>query len=264
MCEPVAVELPDTRAIWEANAADWIELSRAGFDVYRDLVNTPAFFRVLPSVAGLVVLDLGCGEGHNTRLLADRGARVVALDISEQLIRAAADAAAPGTDHVLGDGAELPFASDSFDGATAVMSLMDVAEPERTLYEIARVLRPGGFVQFSIVHPATATPIRRWVHDDDGQRRTLAIGGYFHEGPIEETWTFGAAPAEIRAVVRPFEVTYSRRTLSGWLNAVLATGLSISAIAEPHATEATAVAHPEVADTRIVPYFLVVQARLPD
>ena len=74
---------PDTRGIWNANAAAWTELSRGGFDVYRDLVNTPAFFAMLSPVEGLTCLDLGCGEGHNTRLLAGRGAQVVALDIAE-------------------------------------------------------------------------------------------------------------------------------------------------------------------------------------
>ena len=260
MCEPVDVERPDTRAIWEANAPDWIKLSRAGFDVYRDLVNTPAFFGMLPPVHGLRVLDVGCGEGHNTRLLADRGAEAIAIDISEQFVRAAA-VAGPGIHHVIGDGAELPFASSSFDAVTAFMSLMDVADPERTLHEMARVLRPGGFVQFSVVHPATSTPVRHWTDDDDGERYALAIGDYFHEGPVQENWTFGAAPPEIRAAVRPFEITYARRTLSGWLNATIAAGFEITAIAEPHANEPTAGAHPEVADTRIVPYFLIVQAQ---
>jgi SAM-dependent methyltransferase len=255
------VKPPDTRAIWEANASVWTELSRAGFDVYRDLVNTPAFLGVLPSVAGLRILDLGCGEGHNTRLLADRDADVVALDVSEQFIRAAADRGAPGIQHVIGDGAELPFTSSCFDVVTAFMSLMDVADPDRTLQEIVRVLRPGGLLQFSILHPATSTPFRQWIHDEHGRRQALAVGDYFYEGPIHETWTFGAAPAEIRAAVRPFEITYARRTLSGWLNAVLSVGLAITAIDEPCAAETTAATHPEVADTRIAPHFLVVQAR---
>jgi SAM-dependent methyltransferase len=255
------VERLDTRAIWDANAPAWIDLSRAGFDVYRDVVNTPAFLAMLPSVAGLRALDLGCGEGHNTRLLARQGAEVVALDISEQFVRAASEFAAAGIHHVVGDGAVLPFESGSFDAVTAFMSLMDVADPERTLQEVGRVLRPGGLLQFSVVHPLTSTPVRHWVQDEAGQRHALAVGNYFYEGPIRETWTFGAAPPEIRDSVRPFEITYARRTVAGWLNAVLGAGLAVTAIGEPHADEETAQAHPQVADTRIAPYFLIIQAR---
>jgi len=56
--------LPDTGAEWENNAPAWIEMSRAGADRYRDLVNTPAFLDALPEVDGLRCLDVGCGEGH--------------------------------------------------------------------------------------------------------------------------------------------------------------------------------------------------------
>jgi len=257
------VTRPDTRKLWNANAPAWTEFSRAGFDVYRDLVNTPAFFALLPPVDRLSCLDLGCGEGHNTRLLAAKGARLVALDIAESFVAAAVEAGTRGIRYILGDGAVLPFRASSFDAVTAFMSLMDVADPERVLREVARVLRPRGFVQFSVVHPATSTPIRRWVADQSGERAALAIGGYFYEGPLTETWTFSKAPAEMRDRHRRFTITYARRTLTGWLNAVLAAGLTIDAIAEPHADEDTAAAHPEVADTRIAPYFLIVRARKP-
>ena len=258
------MERPDTRAIWTANAPDWIELSRAGFDVFRDLVNTPAFLTMLPPVEDLRCLDLGCGEGHNTRLLAARGAEVTAIDISEVFIDAAVSADPERViDHVIGDGAVLPFRSASFDVVTAFMSLMDVADPERTLQEIARVLRPRGVVQFSVLHPVSSTPVRRWIRDDEGRREALAIGGYFHEGPVTESWTFSAAPPEVQARHRPFEITYARRTMAGWINAAVEAGLSIQAVAEPHADEEMAAAHPEVADTRIAPYSLIVRAARP-
>jgi SAM-dependent methyltransferase len=262
-CEHGGVTRPDTRAIWNAIAATWTELSRAGFDRYRDLVNTPAFFELLPPVDGLVCLDLGCGEGHNTRLLAGKGARIVAVDIAESFITAAAEYDRGEICYMVGDGVALPFSASAFDGVTAFMSLMDVAEPERTLGEVARVLRPGGFVQFSVLHPVISAPIGRWVNDESGVRQARVIGDYFYQGPITETWTFSAAPAQVGGAHQPFTITYARRTLTGWLSAVLDAGLVIEAIAEPCADEETAAAHPQVADTRIAPYFLIVRARKP-
>src|SRR5438093_7425679 len=72
---------------WNENAAVWTRLARAGYDVYRDYLNTPAFFELLPNIGGLLGLDLGCGEGHNTRLLAKCGARVTAIDIAGVFIQ---------------------------------------------------------------------------------------------------------------------------------------------------------------------------------
>jgi len=86
------------------------------------LVNTPAFFELLPDVDGLRALDLGCGEGHNTRLLAHRGADMVALDVSQPFMSAAAaqEQSDPlGISYVLGDATRLPFPSKSFDVVTA-------------------------------------------------------------------------------------------------------------------------------------------------
>jgi SAM-dependent methyltransferase len=229
--------------------------------VNRDLVNTPAFLELLPDVSGLFGLDLGCGEGHNTRLLAAKGAQIVALDTSERFITAAASATRDGIEFVLADGAVLPVRDASFDFVTGFMSLMDVADPEATLIEVARVLRPRGFAQFSILHPATSTPVHRWVTDDGGRREALAIGGYFFQGPLTETWTFGSQPEELRARHRPFTITYARRTLTGWFDAFAGAGLVIDALGEPLASEETAREHPDVADSRIAPFFLHIRAR---
>ena len=73
-------------AYWEANAATWTELSRAGYDVYRDHNNTPGFLAMLPPVDGLSGLDIGCGEGANTRTVARLGARMHAIDVAPTFI----------------------------------------------------------------------------------------------------------------------------------------------------------------------------------
>jgi 2-polyprenyl-3-methyl-5-hydroxy-6-metoxy-1,4-benzoquinol methylase len=77
-------------------------LDQAGAGGVRHLsrhLNTPAFFEIVPDVAGLSGLDISCREGHNTRLLARRGARVTGIDISEVFVTHARQAEA---DELLG------------------------------------------------------------------------------------------------------------------------------------------------------------------
>ena len=75
--------------MWNENADVWTKLSRAGYDTCRDLFNTPTFLEMLPNVNNLQGLDIGCGEGHNTRLLARREARMTGIDVSERFIERA-------------------------------------------------------------------------------------------------------------------------------------------------------------------------------
>ncbi len=64
---------------WIKNASAWTAMGRRGYDDYRDSFNTPAFLEMLPEVSGLTGLDIGCGEGHNTRLLVEQGAKMSAF-----------------------------------------------------------------------------------------------------------------------------------------------------------------------------------------
>src|SRR5262245_56307395 len=191
------------------NADAWTILARAGYDVYRDYLNTPAFFAMLPDVAGLAGLDIGCGEGHNTRLLAKRGARVTAIDIAEDFIAYAQEAEILeplGIDYRVASAVALPFAESTFDFATGFMSFMDIPETDRVLAEAHRVLKPGGFLQFSITHPCFDTPYRRNLRDARGHTYALEVGDYFRnlEGEVTE-WLFGAAPLHARQGLAKFK-----------------------------------------------------------
>jgi hypothetical protein len=119
------------------------------------------------------------------------------------------------------------------------------------------------------IHPTLAGPSgdvdtdSSWVDDDTGSRHALAIGDDFYQRPLTETWTFGAAHLELGARHSPFTISYARRTLAEWFNAEVDATLVIDAVDEPHADAQTAAAHPEVADTRSAPYFLLIRARRP-
>jgi 2-polyprenyl-3-methyl-5-hydroxy-6-metoxy-1,4-benzoquinol methylase len=76
----------DVANFWNGNADAWTELVRAGFDIDRDGLSAPAFLEMLPDVCACIGLEMGCGEGHNTRPLAMRGARMTGDDTAEKFV----------------------------------------------------------------------------------------------------------------------------------------------------------------------------------
>jgi ubiquinone/menaquinone biosynthesis C-methylase UbiE len=252
---------------WNRNAHAWTQLARAGYDIYRDCLNTPAFLEMLPDLGGLRGIDIGCGEGHNTRLIAGRCARLAAVDIADAFVRYAAkeEREEPlGIDYCVASAVEMPFPDCSFDFATAVMSLMDVPETDRALSEAFRIVKPGGFLQFSITHPCFDTPHRKNLRNDQGLTYAIEVGDYFHNlnGEIIE-WLFGAAPEELKRTLPRFQAPRFTRTLSQWMNMVVETGFAIERVEEPRPSDQTVEECPDVQDAQIVAYFLHVRARRP-
>lgn len=249
---------------WDANAATWTKLAREGYDVCRDYVNTPAFLAMLPEVAGLRGLDIGCGEGSNTRLVAARGAELTALDISPVFVHHAREAGGPPIRFLIASAVELPFADATFDFATAFMSFMDIGETDQILAEAYRVLRPGAFLQFSICHPCSDLPHRRKLRDEQGREYAYELGGYFTSPEVEVTqWLFSAAPPEARAGLRPFRTPVFRRTLSQWFNLIVDTGFVIEHLHEPCPDDEVVRLRPDLADMRIIPFFMIIRCRKP-
>jgi SAM-dependent methyltransferase len=251
------------RKHWEKNARAWTLLSRAGYDVCRDYQTAPAFFEILPDLRGLAGLDIGCGEGHNTRQLARRGARVTALDLVAEFVRAARDHEdGSGIRYLIASALALPFPGASFDFVTGFMSFMDAGPPEHLLPEVVRVLKPGGFLQFSILHPCFSPMHRRVVRDEAGSPVAIEVARYFDRvnGEIER-WIFNAAPAEAKAGLNPFEIPRFHRTLADWLNEITAAGLYIEHCVEPTVTSEALAALPGLADTRIAPNFVILRCR---
>jgi len=253
--------------LWNANAETWTRLARAGYDVYRDRLNTPAFLAMLPDVRNLRGLDIGCGEGHNTRWVARRGAHLSAIDISDVFIRHAREEEAReplGIEYRVASALDLPFDEATFDFATAFMSLMDVADAERAIAEAHRVIKPGGFLQFSILHPFLDVPHHKNLRDERGVTYAYEVGGYFRRlhGQVEE-WTFSAAPEDVRRSVPKFRVPRFNRTVSEWLNPLIETGFRIEHVEEPCPSDETVRQCPKVQDAQVMPYFLHFRVRKP-
>jgi SAM-dependent methyltransferase len=148
------------RALWDRWSASYQATHGAEIAALPDAWGAwrvpEAELRVLPDVRGRDVLELGCGGGQWSLWLAQRGARVVGLDLSAaQLGHASAAARAAGSPiaFVQASAEHLPFVDGSFDLLLSDHGAMSWADPDRTVPEAARVLRPDGLLVFCVSSP---------------------------------------------------------------------------------------------------------------
>jgi SAM-dependent methyltransferase len=234
----------DVADYWDDNAASWAKQVRQGKDIAREWLNNPAFMAFVGDLRGRQVLDAGCGEGHNTRILARRGARMTGIDISERMIELAREEerrAPLGIHYARMSYADLGLFPDaSFDAVVSFMALMDGPAFDAAMREAFRVLRPGGMLAFSITHPCFSTKGSRWLRDETGRKVQWAVGDYFNAAAWVERWRFTDASPE----TPEFAVPRFDRTLSEYVNAIIAAGFVLKAIAEPRPSEEYCQAHP--------------------
>jgi SAM-dependent methyltransferase len=138
-------------------------------------------------MAGLRVLDLGCGKGRFARALQDRGAVVTGIDLSAAML-----AEADGVARVRGSARSLPFASGGFDAVVAVEVFEHLA-PETwavAIAEVRRVLSPRGTLAIVDKNSASLDARRPWLPSAlvkaIDERRGLWM--YPSGGPVRERW----------------------------------------------------------------------------
>jgi ubiquinone/menaquinone biosynthesis C-methylase UbiE len=191
-------------------------------------VEQPALRALLPGVAGRTVLDLGCGDGGLARDLAARGAaRVLGADPSARMLALARDRTAdPRVGYVQAFAEDLALRSGSADLVVSSLAFHYVAGLGHLLEQIARWLRPGGWLVASMEHPMRTAELEQ--RDDPG-----VTGRYAAEGRRDQAWFVDGV------------VKYHRR-VSTILTLVLAAGLELRTVTEPVPTPAALAARPEL------------------
>jgi SAM-dependent methyltransferase len=127
-----------------------------------------ATFRVKTGVdprdlAGLLVLDAGCGGGRYARLAGRHGARVVGVDLSAAVEKAATLCAdLPDVAIVQADLLELPLAEGAFDLAFSIGVLHHSPDPRRAFAQVAARVKPGGRLAAWLYRKNT--PPQEWLN----------------------------------------------------------------------------------------------------
>ncbi|MEW4568089.1 methyltransferase domain-containing protein [Tautonia sp. JC769] len=149
---------------FEAEVAARFDLLEARFkdEVPADDVRLEAILRHLGPIADRLVLDAGCGKGRFAARLAEHGARILGLDPSAGMLRAAHRRGLPVA---RASARRLPLHNASIDAVmfVEVLEHMEIQGIMDSLREAARALRPGGRVVIVDKNAASLDPVRPWL-----------------------------------------------------------------------------------------------------
>ena len=234
----------ELKAQWEAMAEDWISRLQDVETSHREAMLDGWMLDAVGDVSGRKVVDLGCGEGRFSRMLAERGALVTGVDLCRPFIEFAKKHQVSDEAYLIGDMEDLHgVPSDEFDLAISYVTLVDVPDMRSAVCEAFRVLRRGGRLVVCNLHPMVlASP--GWIKQ--GSRKLhYPIDRYFDEGERnislreDQPWT------------------NFHRTLSTHIRTFLGAGFTVEDIREPTPTEEQAGRYPYVSDNLRVPEFII-------
>jgi SAM-dependent methyltransferase len=188
---------------WDKHAQAWIAWSRMpGLDSY-ERFHRDAFLPLVPG-PGRLTVDVGCGEGRVSRDLQALGHRVLALDLSLAMSRAAANHPADRVPAAVADAVRLPLATGTADCAVAFMSLHDMDDMPAAVREIARILTVGGHLALAIVHPLNSAG--RFAGDRaDAGRPFIIEGSYLRPEHYVDAFTRDGLTVTFHSAHRPLE-----------------------------------------------------------
>jgi len=154
------------------------------------------------NVQGQHVLDLGCGTGRYCVLLAERGASVAGIDSSSEMLKHAKRKLSPSYQLELYHGTieKIGFPSEHFDLIVSALTLGHVPELEPTFIEAVRVLKRGGRMVISDVHPYWPVSGHDYTEffDETGQEYRIPIYPHLFEEYWHLCMKFGLHLEDVR------------------------------------------------------------------
>jgi ubiquinone/menaquinone biosynthesis C-methylase UbiE len=168
--------------------------------------------RLAGDVAGLEVLDAGCGSGPLTEALRAKDAVVSGFDLSPAMVELARKRLGEDADVRVADlGAPLPYPDDAFDLVVSSLALHYVKDWAPALAALRRVLKPGGRLIVSIIHPTVYAVV-------------YPEADYFALTQYSEGYDYGEETVWM---------TYWHRPLQDVINTFIEAGFGIKKVTEP-------------------------------
>lgn len=233
---------------WDQSADPWIRLMAKG-DPNRLLLLDDVMLGLCGDVAGLDVIDIGCGEGRFCRMLGQRGARMTGIDPVEKLVVEARRRQPEATFHIAKAEA-LPVTDASMDLAVSYVSLVDIADYKMAIAEMKRVLRPGGRCVVANLNGFNTATTKFWARDEDNNKLHWTMDNYMVERPCRAEWA-------------GISVTNWHRPLSAYMSTFLGAGFTLEHFDEPLPSLKVRAANEGMSAFLRVPHFCTMIWRVP-
>lgn len=208
-----------------------------------------ALKKLMPDLIDKQVLDLGCGFGWHCIYAIENGASsVVGVDISQKMLELAREKTHyHQVKYILSAMEDIDFPDESFDIILSSLAFHYVADYELLIKKIYRMLKPGGNLIFTVEHPVfTAYGKQDWYYNEEGEILHFPVDNYYYEG-------------KRTAIFLGEKVTKYHRTLTTYLNTLLANGFVINQVVEPQPPESM-LEIPGMKDELRRPMMLIVSA----
>ncbi len=218
------------------------------------LIEVPYILKLLGDVRGKRVLDAGCGGGFYSIWLSERGAKVLGIDSSEEMIHIAKGKASRrmlDAGFMVGNVSDLGIRDGVFDLVLCTLVLMDIKDLESAINELVRVTRNEGDIVVSVQHPIlTAGDWER----ESGHKTFRKIDSYFAERELEAVWK--------NEKEEPVHFKYYHRSLQSYIQPFLKRGCVLTDLIEPYPHRMYRILNPaEYEDTIRIPHFIILKFR---
>jgi len=257
------------RKQWDSATEAWVDFVRSGKDYFRDEMNNPTMFDLLGDIGTMRILDLGCGEGHNSRIMAQKGAHVTGVDFSKRMISRALEHEKKeklGIDYRVLDATHLrTLKNRTFDMVTCFMALQDIENYQDTIKETYRVLRKHGRFVFSIPHPCFEVRIRGgkiiggWKYGKASRNKSTKTALYYTVDKYFDKRR-DIVPWNMKRLIKHFKTTAFHRTLTEYADALYDAGFLVSRLKESKPTKKGAARYLKLKLCLRIPHAIVIEA----
>ncbi len=214
---------------------DLINFGIDGDDARKNLLDQH-ILRLLGPVSDKQILDAGCGNGYMSRKLASLGAIVTGVEPSTNLFEYCTkqeELKPRGITYIQKDITQLDL-EPSFDAVVLINVLMDIPDYLLALEKCIKLLKPGGLLILSILHPAFPG-----FQDEWDKTATVTISEYFNAAPLKQRYGH-----------------LNTRPIQDYLNNIIQLGCTLKEVVEPQSNSAEVDAR-----NYHVPQFLIIKAR---